>query len=252
MISLDNVSFAVKEKELVRGVSADFEAGKMHLILGPNGAGKSTLVKLISGELSPTAGAVLFDGSDLRTLTLIQQARRRAVLSQNLELTFPLSVEEVVMLGRYPHFADRPGAVDLGICEESMRLFGVVEMRDRNYLTLSGGEKQRVQFARVFAQIWTAEEGSSRLLLLDEPLTFLDIFYQYDLMNKIRSFMEGNPDLTVIGVVHDLNIAAKFADQVMLLKDGTIFAYGDPRDVLTVKSILDVFRVVVRNRFEID
>ncbi|WP_116126776.1 heme ABC transporter ATP-binding protein [Lewinella sp. IMCC34183] len=252
MISLENVSFAVKKKELVREVSAEFAPGKMHLILGPNGAGKSTLVRLISGELAPSTGAIHFDGTNLRDLSLLQQARRRAVLSQNLELTFPLSVGEVVMLGRYPHFTDRPRAEDLAIREEAMRLFGVLAMQDRNYLTLSGGEKQRVQFARVFAQIWTAVADRPRLLLLDEPLTFLDIFYQYDLMRKIRDFMSGNPGLTVIGVVHDINIAAKFADQILLLRNGTVFAHGDPRTVLTEKSILEVFRVVIQDRFEIN
>lgn len=249
MITLENVSYSVGSKTLIQEASLQFERGKMHLILGPNGAGKSTLVKLMSGELLPDTGTVLFDQEKLNKVPLPEQAKRRAVLSQNLELSFPLEVQEVVAMGRYPHFKSKPTTLDAQVCQEAMELFGVSGMKSRNYLTLSGGEKQRVQFARVFAQIWTAAAGKDRLLLLDEPLTFLDIFYQYDLMQKIKSFMQHHPDLTVIGVVHDLNIAAKFADKVLLLKDKEIVGYGNPEEVLTEKAILEVFRMVVEDRF---
>lgn len=252
MVSVENLSYEVKGKTLINAVSVDFESGTMHLILGPNGAGKSTLVKLISGELQPTTGSILMDGIPLPKISLSDRARRRAVLSQNLELSFPLTVREVVIMGRYPHFEGKPGETDIEICEGALKLFDLSEMKTRNYLTLSGGEKQRVQFARVFAQIWQPINGKPRLLLLDEPLTFLDIYYQYDLMDKIKDFMSQHADLTVIGVVHDLNIAAKYADRVMLLKDKTIRAYGHPKDVLNKKNIFEVFKVNVKNHFEIE
>ncbi|MBB6328368.1 iron complex transport system ATP-binding protein [Algoriphagus iocasae] len=251
MITLENLSFEKSGKQLVQDVSANFEKGKMHLILGPNGAGKSTLIKLISGELKPSNGTVLMDEKNLHHISIKEQAKIRAVLSQNIELSFPLDVSQVVLMGRFPHYEGSPNSLDMRICEESMKLFRVDEMRDRNYLTLSGGEKQRVQFARVFAQIWQPVQGKSRLLLLDEPLTFLDVFYQYDLMDKIREFMVENPDLTVLGVVHDLNIAAKYSDTIMLLKNSKVFAKGASDDVLNEKNIYEVFGVVVENKFEI-
>lgn len=251
MISVENLTFKIKGKTLVDQVSAKFESGKMHLILGPNGAGKSTLIKLISGEIKPNSGTIAFDGKNLQDIALLERAKHRAVLSQNLELSFPLTVREVVEMGRYPHFEGKPKQEDLQICEEAMNLFSIQELSQRNYLTLSGGEKQRVQFARVFAQVWNQEDGKPRLLLLDEPLTFLDIFYQYELMNKVREFMKSNPDLTVIGVVHDLAIAAKYADQIMLLKNSKIHDFGIPEKVMNPDNIYQVFQVKVRNGFEV-
>lgn len=172
MVTLENITYEVKGKTLIKDVSANFEKAKINLILGPNGAGKSTLIKLINGELQATKGNILFEGLNLKQISRKAQAQFRAVLSQSLELSFPLSVHEVVLMGRYPHFESKPGTNDLEICEESMKLFDLQEIKARNYLTLSGGEKQRVQFARVWAQIWEPIKGKSRLLLLDEPLTF--------------------------------------------------------------------------------
>lgn len=251
MVIVNDLSYKIRGKALVNSISANFEKSKMHLILGPNGAGKSTLIKLISGELKPTQGSIVLEDLNLQQIPLQEQARFRAVLSQSLELSFPLTIQEVVLMGRYPHFKGKPQPLDIEICETAMALFDIQEMKDRNYLTLSGGEKQRVQFARVFAQIWEPIKGKSRLLLLDEPLTFLDIFYQYDLMQKIKNFMSTNLDLTVIGVVHDLNIAAKFSDSTMLIKNSTLFGYGNPKEILTEQNIYDVFKVVVENYFKL-
>lgn len=252
MITVENVSYFIKDKPIIQNISCQFEQGKMHIILGPNGAGKSTLIKLLSGELKPTSGTVLYENTKVAHISIQELAQFRAILSQNIELSFPLNVNEVVMMGRYPHFDGKPDIFNLSICEQAMQLFDVYALKNQNYLTLSGGEKQRVQFARVFAQIWQKVEGKSRLLLLDEPLTFLDIFYQYDLMKKVKHFMISNSDVTVIGVVHDINIAAQFSDKIMLLKDKHLFAYGDPQNVLTERSILDVFGVKVKNCFEFD
>lgn len=251
MVTLENITYKIKSKTLIKDVSAKFKKGKINLILGPNGAGKSTLIKLISGELKPSQGNIFLESSNLEQISLKEQAKFRAVLSQSLELSFPLNVHEVVLMGRYPHFEGKATANDIKICEESMELFNVHNMKNRNYLTLSGGEKQRVQFARVFAQIWQSVQGKSRLLLLDEPLTFLDIFYQYNLMEKIENFIHYNPDLTVIGVVHDINIAAKFSHTIMLLKNAKVFGYGNSNDVLTEKNIFNVFNIVVKNQFKI-
>lgn len=251
MVKLNNISFSIKGKHLTNGVSANFEKGMIHLILGPNGAGKSTLIKLISGEHHPNAGSIKIEEQNLQDIPLKTHAKFRAVLSQNLALSFPLSVKEVVMMGRYPHFEGKATTLDDEICVKAMQLFDIHEMQNRNYLSLSGGEKQRVQFARVFAQIWQAVPGKSRLLLLDEPLTFLDIYYQYDLMKKIRIFMEENPDLTVIGVVHDINIAAKYADTIMLMDDAKLVKHGANQEVLTKENIYKVFKVKIEDRFEV-
>lgn len=247
MLTAHNVSFRVGNKPLIAGVSVSFVAGKLHLIIGPNGAGKSTLVKVLARLLRPHSGNVEYEGVDVSQAHEAQLAKQRAVLSQAVEVAFPLSVREVVMMGRYPHFGGRPGPIDEQIVDEVMQHFDVTEFSERNYQTLSGGERQRVNFARVLAQLW--RDGSSdaslscRYLFLDEPLTFLDIRHQIDFLKKIRTFTDA-PDVVTVGVVHDLNLAARFADQIVLLNEGRVVASGPPTEVLTADRIQEVFEVV--------
>ena len=246
MLEAKNISFRIGAKTLISEVSISFAPGKLHLIIGPNGAGKSTLIKLLAASLRPQTGNVEYDGVDIKTAHESDLAKRRAVLSQAVEIAFPLTVREVVIMGRHPHFGGRPGATDQSIVDEMMELFDVGEFSERNYQTLSGGERQRVNFARVIAQLWRHNAASSatscRYLFLDEPLTFLDIHHQIEFMNKIRDFTHTS-DVVTVGVVHDLNLAARFADQIVLLSHGRIVANGTATEVLTADRIRDVFQV---------
>lgn len=242
MIQTQNLSFKIGSKIILEEVSVRFLPGKLNLIIGPNGAGKSTLVKLICQQLKPSDGTVLFESKNLQTLSTLALAKCRAVLSQNIELAFPLKVSEVVMMGRYPHFSSKPTEKDLTACEEAMRFFDVQDMSDRDYLTLSGGEKQRVHFARVAAQIWFPIENTCRYLILDEPLTFLDVHYQFHFMHKLQELLQ-QKDIVIIGVVHDLNLAAKFADQIILLHQGKLLAHGNAESVLTAEFIRTAYRL---------
>jgi iron complex transport system ATP-binding protein len=244
MLTAGNITFRVGSKPLLVDVSASFAPGKLHLIVGPNGAGKSTLIKVLARLLHPQAGKVEYEGVDVAQVSESELARRRAVLSQAVEVAFPLTVRELVMMGRYPHFGGRPGAADEKIVDEVMAHFDVTEFKDRQYQTLSGGERQRVNFARVLTQLWPdGRAGSScRYLFLDEPLTFLDIRHQIDFMKKIRDFAAAN-DVVTVGVVHDLNLAARFADHIVLLNEARIFANGTAAEVLTTERIQAVFGV---------
>jgi iron complex transport system ATP-binding protein len=243
MLVGSNITFRVGSKALISDISASFAAGALHLLVGPNGAGKSTLVKVLARLLRPQTGTVEYDGSDVSHTNEAELAKQRAVLSQAIEIAFPLTVREVVMMGRYPHFAGRPGPTDERIIDEVMQHFDVVEFKDRYYQTLSGGERQRVNFARVLAQLWSDDSaGSCRYLFLDEPLTFLDIRHQIDFMKRIRSFTNA-ADVVTVGVVHDLNLAARFADQILMLSGGRIVANGTPAEVLTTERIEQVFGV---------
>lgn len=254
MLEASNVTFKVGNKALISEVSVSFAPGKFHLVIGPNGAGKSTLVKVLARLLRPHSGKVEYEGVDVQHAGESDLAKRRAVLSQAIEVAFPLTVREVVMMGRYPHFGGRPGSVDEKITDELMDFFDVTEFSDRNYQTLSGGERQRVNFARVLAQLWRASPGSlsvpespatltpCRYLFLDEPLTFLDIRHQIAFMKKVRGFADAT-DVVTVGVVHDLNLAVRFADQIVLLNHGRVVATGTAAEVLTTKRIRDVFGV---------
>jgi iron complex transport system ATP-binding protein len=255
MLEASKITFKVGDKALISDVSVSFAPGKFHLIIGPNGAGKSTLIKVLARLLRPQSGKVEYEGADVRYTSDADLAKRRAVLSQAVEVAFPLMAKEVVMMGRYPHFGGRPGPLDEKITDELMEFFEVMEFRDRNYQTLSGGERQRVNFARVMAQLWRAKSPRSqpvpgspatpspcRYLFLDEPLTFLDIHHQIAFMKKVRGFADA-PDVVTVGVVHDLNLAARFADQIVLLNAGHVVATGTVAEVLTTNRIRDVFGV---------
>src|SRR5437016_12587294 len=204
MLQATNVTYSVGNKALISDVSLKFLPGQLHLIIGPNGAGKSTLIKVLARLLRPQTGVVEYDGVDVSSAGELDLARRRAVLSQAVEVAFPLDVREVVMMGRYPHFGGRPGPFDENIVDEVMTHFDVTEFTDRDYQTLSGGERQRFNFARVLAQLWRdgmnvpADDQRTpktcRYLFLDEPLTFLDIRHQIDFMKKVRAFSDA-PDV---------------------------------------------------------
>src|SRR5689334_20259106 len=164
MLQATNITYSVGQKRLIEDISASFAPGKLHLIIGPNGAGKSTLIKVLARLLRPAGGTVKYEGLDVRDAREADLARHRAVLSQAIEVAFPLTVREVVMMGRYPHFGGRPGPIDEKIVDDVMQHFDVTEFSERNYQTLSGGERQRVNFARVLAQLWnndSVENGSS-------------------------------------------------------------------------------------------
>ncbi len=252
MITADNITFRVGSKTLISNVSLSFAPGELHLIIGPNGAGKSTLIKILARLLRPQAGKVLYEGVSINGTSESELAKRRAVLSQAVEVAFPMTVRDVVMMGRYPHFGSRPGPVDEEITDDLMALFDVSEFSQRDYQTLSGGERQRVNFARVLAQLWrssivstnadSATHSACRYLFLDEPLTFLDIRHQIEFMKKVQTFTKA-PDVVTVGVVHDLNLAARFADQIVLLNQGRVVATGTPAEVLTADLIHEVFAV---------
>ncbi|HEX8189331.1 MAG TPA: heme ABC transporter ATP-binding protein [Pyrinomonadaceae bacterium] len=241
MLEARDITFRVGDRALLDGVSVRFEPGRLHLVIGPNGAGKSTLIKVLARFLRPQEGGVFYEGADVGRAGEAELARRRAVLSQAVEVAFPMTVREVVMMGRHPHFGGRPGPADEKIVEELMGFFDVTEFAGRDYQTLSGGERQRVNFARVLAQLWRAGPAC-RYLFLDEPLTFLDIRHQVEFMKKVRAFADA-PDVVAVGVVHDLNLAARFADQLVLLDRGRVVAAGAPADVLTPERIRGVFGV---------
>ncbi|HEY2433410.1 MAG TPA: heme ABC transporter ATP-binding protein [Vicinamibacterales bacterium] len=243
MVEIHDVTYRVGGRDLIAGISAGFEPGRLHLVIGPNGAGKSTLIKVLARLLRPASGRVAYAGAEIAHESEASLARRRAVLSQAVEVAFPLLVHEVVAMGRYPHFGARPSSEDAAIVDEVMDYFDVADMAERAYPTLSGGEKQRVNFARVLAQVWRPLAGRERVLFLDEPLTFLDIGHQLDFLRKIVAMLAASPDLVVIGVLHDLNLAAQFADRLLLLDGGRLMAAGTRADVLTPELIRSAFGV---------
>ena len=248
MLKIQNIQYSIGKKQILNDISAEFNPGEFNMILGPNGSGKSTFLKIFSGEINDYAGTVLYSGKNISSQKKETLAKYRAVMSQQPELSFPLMVDEVVMMGRYPHFNFNPGKKDFSICDEVIERMNLHSFKERNYLTLSGGEKQRVQFARVLAQIWEKPAEGSRYLFLDEPLTNLDINYQQEFLQIAREFTKA--DTILKAVIHDINLAIQYADKLFFLKEGKLVAHGQPKEILTevlIKKVFDVKANIINN-----
>ncbi|MGH7653131.1 MAG: heme ABC transporter ATP-binding protein [Gemmatimonadaceae bacterium] len=242
MVEIRNVQYRAGATQILHDVSLTFRPERFNVILGPNGAGKSTLLKLATGLLKPTGGEVLYGGRNVREIDVNELARRRAVLSQHVELAFPLAVEDVVLMGRYPHYASVPRARDREIVEEALDLVEMGPMRRRSYPTLSGGEQQKVQLARVLAQIWNDPESrEEKYLFLDEPTSNLDVYYELHLLDIARDLL--GTSCTVIAILHDLNVALRYGDAFFVLERGGLAQEADSAAGISRELIERVFRV---------
>ncbi|HEU4587067.1 MAG TPA: heme ABC transporter ATP-binding protein [Gemmatimonadales bacterium] len=242
MVELRGVGHSIGSATLLRDVSVSFRPGGFHVILGPNGAGKTTLLRAATGLLRPSAGEVRYGGRPIAGLSLEELARTRAVLSQHSALAFPLPVEDVVLMGRYPHYGRVPSARDRAIVAQALELVGMAAKRDQSYTTLSGGEQQKVQLARVLAQVWGDDRpGESRYLFLDEPITGLDIHYQIHLLDVVRNLRAAG--CTVVAILHDLNLAFEYGDHFLLLSGGRLVCEAARADEIPLPVIEQTFRV---------
>lgn len=239
MLKVENIQYSIDKKEIVRNISAEFLPGEFNVILGPNGSGKSTFLKIFSGEINGYSGSVFYNQTNISKEKKEMLAKCRAVLSQQPELSFPLTVDEVIMMGRYPHFHFSPTKKDIAICNEVIDKLDLSVFKERKYLTLSGGEKQRVQLARILTQIWETDSSTVRYLFLDEPLNNLDISHQQEILQLTKEFTGSNT--VIVAVLHDINLAAQYADKLFFLKDGQLLAQGKPAEVLTPGLLLQVF-----------
>lgn len=241
MLKAEHIHYSIGRHKILNNVSATFLPGAVNMILGPNGSGKSTFLRIFSGEINHFEGTVLYNDKNIRLEKKEALAKYRAVMSQQTELGFPLTVEEVIMMGRYPHFDFNATKKDESVCSEVIAKLKLEPFRQRNYLTLSGGEKQRVQFARVLAQVWEQPAAGRRYLFLDEPLSSLDINYQQEFLNIAKVFAQQNTVL--VAIMHDINLAVQYADRLFFLKQGQMIAQGKPEEILTEQLVEEVFEV---------
>jgi len=239
MIAAENISYTIKHRPILDEVSVSLRPGTVTALLGPNGAGKSSLLKCLSGSVQPSTGEVHLDGVRLQNYSLLELSRRRAVLSQSTALSFPFTALELVLMGRNPH-TDGPGQEDAqDRARQALESVDAWSLRDRIFPTLSGGEQQRVQLARVLAQIWGQRQAC---LFLDEPTAALDLKHQHLVFQLIRRLARGN-GLTVCVILHDPHLARRYCDRAILMQQGQVFTAGAIAEVLAAENIERVFEI---------
>jgi len=236
-LEANTLAFQIHECPIIHSVSLSLKPGRCLAVIGPNGAGKTTLFRLLCGDLSPSAGSVRLNQQRLSHYSALELARVRAVLPQLSAVQFAVPVELIMRLSREMHATGREE--DQSIIAASLARVDATHLLNREYTTLSGGERQRVQIARVLAQVGRSEQA--RYLFLDEPLNMLDIAHQHLCLHAFRQTAQDN--VGVVMILHDINLALQYADEILVLDGGQVVAGGAPSEVISVDLLRRVFRV---------
>lgn len=236
-LQANSISLAYGNRKIISNLSLSIPQGKISIIIGPNACGKSTLLKALARLLKPTEGTVILDGQEISTLPTKEVARRLGLLPQTPIPPQGILVADLVARGRTPHQStfQQWSKIDENAVLDALETTQILDIAERPIDELSGGQRQRVWIAMALAQ-------QTELLLLDEPTTFLDLPHQIDILNLLRH-LNKNQKRTIVIVLHDLNIACRYADHIIAMRDGKIIAQGAPKDVVTAESILEVFNL---------
>ena len=239
ILEIKNLVCGYVEKEIIKQVSFSAKEGEFLGIIGPNGSGKTTLLRSITGLLKYWEGEVLYNGRNISKIPLREFAQNVAVLPQILNINFSFTVQQLVLMGRYPYLKkfQSISKKDLDIAKNSMSLTDISHLTERRVGELSGGEWQRVLIAQALTQ-------EPKLLLLDEPTTHLDITHQIETLDLIKK-LNKEKNLTIIVVLHDLNMASEYCEKIIMLENGEIYIEGTPEEVLTYKNIEEVYKTIV-------
>ena len=238
----EKISLKYNDKSILEDINIEIKKGMILSILGPNGAGKSTLLNILSGDIESNIGNVFYDNTDIKNISIQERAFIRSVMSQNQPIVFDFSVRDIVEMGwldkgniKYSNNINNAIIGVLNDCE-------IAHLEKRKFNTLSGGEQRRVHFARSLIQLWR-ESGNkdSRYLMLDEPTSNLDLSHQIKLMNMLKKL--ANDGVGILLILHDLNLAFNFSDYIAIIKNGKLFAYDKPLNIINKNILEDVFEL---------
>lgn len=244
LFSLADVSFAYGTTPILQDINLDLPPGKFYGVVGPNGCGKTTLLDLLTGAKKQLTGTLVYKGKELQSYARRDLARQLALVPQEFDTGFGFTVEEIVLMGRHPHI-DRfsaPSQEDWLAVDQAMECIGIDKLRDRYTNNLSGGQKQRTVVARALAQ-------NASVLLFDEATSSLDVKYTLQIFNIAHRLVQSE-GRTVIAVIHNLNLAAAYCDQLLFIKDGRIVRYGPTEQTMTAATIAEVFDVQAKVVFD--
>ena len=239
MLEVNNIHFSIDGKKILEGISARFEPGRIHGIIGPNGSGKSTLLKNICRIWEPQSGSIVINGKDYSEIPRKELSTMVTLVPQNTTIGFPISVFDIVSMGRNPHLGRFEGVrkKDREIIERALQQTNISALKDRNINELSGGEGQLAIIARAIAT-------EASLILLDEPTSELDVKHTLEIVDILHVFKEQGK--TILVTIHDLNLARRFCDRITILCRGKLFYSGNPEDAFAEENIKQVFGVNVR------
>jgi len=239
MLDIENIHYSIDDKKILDGISACFEPRRIHGIIGPNGSGKSTLLKNICRIWEPQSGSIVINGKNYTEISRKELSKLVTLVPQNTTIGFPISVFDIVSMGRNPHLGRFEGLrhMDRDIIERALQQTNIFALKDRSINELSGGEGQLAIIARAIAT-------EASLILLDEPTSELDVKHTLDIVKILSEFKE--QDKTILVSIHDLNLARRFCDTISILYRGKLFYSGTPEDAFSEENIRQVFEVNVR------
>ncbi|MCV2403386.1 heme ABC transporter ATP-binding protein [Marinomonas sp. C2222] len=241
-IEAQDLSISLGNKTLLKQINLTISPNELTVLIGPNGAGKSTLLKACCGDMPSTQGQLSINNTLLEQYSPAELAQARAVMTQSYEMGFSFTVFEVVSMGCFAYEEQVSQQEKSAIILDVMRFMDIEQLSDQNFMTLSGGEQQRTQLARVLAQLWFPyDQEEARYLFLDEPTSSLDVFHQYHVLSLAKELTKRN--IGVLAVVHDLSLAASFADKLILLNKGEVVTQGKPENVLQRENLANVYGI---------
>lgn len=238
-LEIKDLEFGYSEDLVIKGISLNIEKGKFVSIIGPNGSGKSTLLKTINNLYNPTNGSIIIDGVDISHIKKRDLAKKVALVPQDTAVDYDFTVEEIVLMGRHPYKGrfQKESEGDYKIINEAMEMTNTLHLKKRLITEVSGGERQRVIIAKALAQ-------KSPIILLDEPTSHLDINHQMDVLNLLKK-LNKEQGTTIILVIHDINLAARYSDEIILINKGRLSAIGNPEEVITSDNIESIYNLNV-------
>jgi iron complex transport system ATP-binding protein len=239
LLKIKKLSGGYHRETIIKNVSLEIKKGDFLGIIGPNGSGKTTLLRLLTKVITPQEGSITFAGKNIESMSLKEFARNVAFVTQDMESNFSFSVLEIVLLGRIPHLGrlQLETKVDYSISEKALGMTDTLHLKEKKMDELSAGERQRVIIAKALAQ-------QPFLLFLDEPTAHLDIGHQIQILDLLKRLNQRD-NLTIVMVLHDLNLASEYCNRILLLNEGEIFKEGSPQEVLTYQNIEAVYKTVV-------